>query len=68
MRRFLALLVKEEKALFTSPIAYVLIAAVALLAIAVWRFDGAQFTPIDVRVLHSHGTLRDVRYVVGPAS
>jgi len=50
MRRFLVLLVKEEKALFSSPIAYVLIAA--FLLIMGYSFTLALFVSHAVTLVH----------------
>ena len=50
MRRFLALLVKEEKALFTSPIAYVLIAV--FLLIMGYSFTLALFISHSMTLVH----------------
>jgi ABC-2 type transport system permease protein len=50
MRRFLALLVKEEKALFTSPIAYVLIAV--FLLIMGYSFTLALFVSHTMTLVH----------------
>ena len=50
MRRFLALLVKEEKALFTSPIAYVLIAV--FLLIMGYSFTLALFISHTMTLVH----------------
>src|SRR5260370_16855387 len=50
MRRFLALLVKEEKALFTSPISYVLIAV--FLLIMGYSFTLALFISHSMTLVH----------------